>query len=539
MTVHDDVAFSGGSKTPSESKGEIEVGMIENKAAATVAGSGNSAPFDTGATKRLIRKIDWTLIPFLALLYLLSFLDRTNIGNARLAGLEKSLGMDPKSLDYNVALSVFFPWYVAAEIPSNLAMKRFRPSVWIPAIMVAWAVCCTLMGLVHNYAGLLACRMALGIAEGGLFPGITYYITLWYRRHECGLRMAIFFSAATAAGAFGGLLARGIVELDGRANLGGWAWIFIIEGIITFVVGNEAIAAFFIMNDYPDTAKFLTVTEKKEVVRRLEEDRSSLADEFNLKYFWDAVKDWKIWVHMFITIGIYTALLVLLLALPANHHLQPGLHQRQDGAADDGSALHRGVHLLHWRGYLADRHGQRGTYMIFFNCVAIFGFILQIASSNNALKYAGTFFAAMGIYPNVPQGVAWNGNNIGGSTKRSVGIGKLETFSKCGAVTLVSNTSTSSSSSSLAMHVGFGNLGGVIAGFIYQAKDKPMYYPGHGTLIATEIMSLVLCIFMTLYLRRENARRDHEYKAPSEYTTEERLLEREKGDNASYFRYTI
>lgn len=76
-------------------------------------------------------------------------------------------------------------------------------------------------------------------------------------------------------------------------------------------------------------------------------------------------------------------------------------------------------------GYLADRHGQRGIYMIFFNCVAIFGFILQIASSNNALKYAGTFFAAMGIYPNVPQGVAWNGNNIGGSTKRGVGIGKL------------------------------------------------------------------------------------------------------------------
>ena len=82
--------------------------------------------------------------------------------------------MDPASLQYNVALSVFFPWYVAAEIPSNLAMKRFRPSVWIPSIMVAWAVCCTLMGVVHNYAGLLAVRMALGLAEGGLFPGITY-----------------------------------------------------------------------------------------------------------------------------------------------------------------------------------------------------------------------------------------------------------------------------------------------------------------------------------------------------------------------------
>lgn len=77
-------------------------------------------------------------------------------------------------------------------------------------------------------------------------------------------------------------------------------------------------------------------------------------------------------------------------------------------------------------GYLADKWGQRGIFMIFFNCVAIFGFVLQICSHNNGLKYAGTFFAACGIYPNVPQGVAWNGNNIGGSTKRGVGIGKFE-----------------------------------------------------------------------------------------------------------------
>lgn len=124
-----------------------------------------------------------------------------------------------------------------AEIPSNLMMKKTRPSLWIPFIMLAWGLCCTLMGLVHNYDGLLAARAFLGIAEGGLFPGITYYITMWYRRHECGLRMAIFFSAATAAGAFGGLLARGIIEMDGLGGLHGWQWIFILEGILTFAVG--------------------------------------------------------------------------------------------------------------------------------------------------------------------------------------------------------------------------------------------------------------------------------------------------------------
>jgi MFS family permease len=131
-----------------------------------------SAGWDETTTKKLIRKIDLALIPFLALLYLLSFLDRTNIGNARLDTLEKDLGLT--GLQYNDALAIFFPFYVAAEVPSNMAMKRFRPSIWIPSIMVAWAVCTTLMGIVHNYPGLMACRSALGIAEGGLFPGITY-----------------------------------------------------------------------------------------------------------------------------------------------------------------------------------------------------------------------------------------------------------------------------------------------------------------------------------------------------------------------------
>lgn len=92
--------------------------------------------WDEAATKRLIRKIDWRLIPFLALLYLLSFLDRTNIGNARLDTLEADLNMS--GLQYNHALAVFFPFYVAVEVPSNMAMKRLRPSVWLPIIMLAW-----------------------------------------------------------------------------------------------------------------------------------------------------------------------------------------------------------------------------------------------------------------------------------------------------------------------------------------------------------------------------------------------------------------
>lgn len=106
------------------------------------------------------------------------------------------------------------------------------------------------MGFVTNFTSLLIVRMALGLAEGGLFPGVTWYITLWYRRHECGLRMAVFFSAATLAGAFGGLLARAISQMKGAGGKPGWAWIFILEGLVTVVVAGFAK---FLINDSPET----------------------------------------------------------------------------------------------------------------------------------------------------------------------------------------------------------------------------------------------------------------------------------------------
>ena len=119
--------------------------------------------------KKLLRKLDLHLIPTMTLLYLLSYLDRVNIGQAKIDGLMEALNLT--SAQYNACLSVFFATYVAFEIPSNLILKKLRPSRWIPSIMIAWGIVMTLMGLVHSYGGLLACRLILGAAESGLFPG--------------------------------------------------------------------------------------------------------------------------------------------------------------------------------------------------------------------------------------------------------------------------------------------------------------------------------------------------------------------------------
>lgn len=135
-----------------------------------------------------------------------------------------------------------------------------------------------------------------------------------------------------------------------------------------------------------------------------------------------------------------------------------------------------------------------------------------MAVQHAGVRYFGCFLLASGLFPSVPQGIAWNSNNIGGALKRGVGI---------------------------AMNVSCGNLGGVVAAYLFLKKDAPRYFPGFGTLLGCQTMAFILAVGMTIHLRRENARRDASYKPPSEYTEEEKTAERERGDDASFFRYTI
>ncbi|KIM68309.1 hypothetical protein SCLCIDRAFT_1017899 [Scleroderma citrinum Foug A] len=155
--------------------------------------------------RQLIRKIDMRTIPWLSLLYLLCFLDRTNIGNAKLYNMEKDLHITDNQ--YLACLTIFFASYFLFEVPANIVLKRLQPSIWFSAIMVGWGIMMTIQGLVQNFGGLMAMRWLLGVMEAGFFPGVSYYLSCWYKHSEYGIRFAVFFSGATVAGAFGGLLA--------------------------------------------------------------------------------------------------------------------------------------------------------------------------------------------------------------------------------------------------------------------------------------------------------------------------------------------
>jgi len=264
--------------------------------------------------RALLWKLDLRLIPWLCLLYLISFLDRTNIGNARLDHLESTLHITGGQ--YNAALSIFFVSYSLAEPLTNVLLKRLRPSIFIPSIMILWGICMTTMGLVHNFQGLMTARFFLGLAEAGLFPGITYYLSCWYRRCEFGVRAAIFFSAAAVSGSFGGLLAAAIGKMDGVGGKRGWSWIFIIEGIATVII---SIASFWMVYDFPDEATFLTDADRQRVLRRLKADQQSSAEheEFRMTYLWASVRDWKTWLGAVVYMGADGPLYAFSLFLPS------------------------------------------------------------------------------------------------------------------------------------------------------------------------------------------------------------------------------
>ena len=198
---------------------------------------------------------------------------------------------------------------------TNILLKRLRPSVFIPVIMVLWGIVMVTMGLTHDFQGMMAARWWLGFAEAGLFPGINYYLSCWYKRSEFGIRAAVFFSAAAVSGSFGGLLAAAIGQMDGFGGKRGWAWIFILEGLATVLVG---VASFWMVFDFPDEADFLSEEDRSRVIRRLKEDQQSSAEheEFKMEYFWASVRDWKTWLYAVIYMGCDGPLYAFSLFLP-------------------------------------------------------------------------------------------------------------------------------------------------------------------------------------------------------------------------------
>ncbi|KAF2194240.1 MFS general substrate transporter [Zopfia rhizophila CBS 207.26] len=336
----------------------------------------------------------------------------------------------------------------------------------------------TVMGCVQNQAGLLACRWFLGLAEAGLFPGVNYYLSCWYKRSELGLRAALFFSAAALAGSFGGLLAAAITNMDGVGGYEGWRWIFIIEGLITVFVG---IFCWWMVNDFPDTARFLSPEEKQRTLYRLVADNQARAEteKLNRRYIFAALKDWKTWGYAVCYMGCLCPLYSFSLFLPT---ILLGMGYKGTTAQLMSVPPYAAAAAMTvFIGFLSDRTKWRGYCNMAVSFTGCVGFAMLLSTTNVAVQYTGTFLGAMGIYPTVANTLSWASNNVEGVYKRGVMVGVV---------------------------VGFGNMNGVVSSNIFMKNENPHYTTGHATVLAYMVVCLLGgSIFMHIMLRRENALR--------------------------------
>jgi MFS family permease len=276
------------------------------------------------------------------------------------------------------------------------------------------------MGLCHDFGGMVTARFFLGATEAGLFPGVNYYLSCWYKRSEFGIRAAVFFSAAAFAGSFGGLLAAAIAQMRGIGGKPGWAWIFILEGIATVIVG---IVSYWMVHDFPDEAKFLMPDEKARVLRRLAADNQASAhhEEFESTYIWQSLKDWKTYLFATIYMGVDGSLYAFSLFVPSIIN-QLGYTSTKANLLSVPPYFVAAI-LTVTVGWYADKTNRRGLINIVVSILGIVGFAMLLGSNTAGVKYAGTFLGAMGIYPLIPNTISWCSNNIEGVYKRGVTLG--------------------------------------------------------------------------------------------------------------------
>ncbi|QDS71511.1 hypothetical protein FKW77_004894 [Venturia effusa] len=424
---------------------------------------------DQQAEARLVRKLDIYIIPIITLL--------VNIGNARLYGLERDLKL--KGNQYQIAVSLLFVTYILGELPSNLIIKKIGPSRWVPFLCICWGLIATLTGVVRNFAGLVACRLLLGLFEGGLFPGIAVYLTLFYRKNELALRVGYLFVSAAIAGAFGGLLAFAIGHMNGVAGQSGWRWIMILEGIPTILLG---IFAWFWMADSPETAHYLTEEEKQLLLTRRSREAGQTASAQELD--WEDVilglKDWKIWAFCIAQFGVDTMLYGFSTFLPT---IIKGINPKWSSPMVQVLTIPCytvGAFTYLSTAWLSDRYQRRGLPLVSLSLVVIVGYAMLLSNGGSGVHYAGCFFVAMGLYigPGLP--VAWLANNNPRYGKRATAI---------------------------ALLLMIGNCAGIMAPFLYPSKEGPRYVRGQAVTIGLVAMAGLVHAFMTVYFAKTNKSR--------------------------------
>ncbi|CAI8504094.1 unnamed protein product [Pichia kudriavzevii] len=413
--------------------------------------------------KKLMWKIDLCVVPPFCLLYFLAFLDRVNISNANVYGMSKELGLSNNQ--FSAALTVFFVPYIVFEILSNFMLKLVKPHLWLAAVIFLFGVVTICMAWSRNYGGLIVCRLFLGIFEAGSFPSIFYIMANFYTSAESQRRFSIFFSCTCLAGGCAGALAYRIHDLNGVHGLLSWQWIYVIEGAFT---AGLAILLYFIVPDFPEESRFLDANERDFLKKKLEIFQGNSG--YEIKQTWKDVgkvfKDPVIYIcaityFCFIipaySYAFFAPTIIKQLGYTA---MEAQRHSIYPWLASMGFSI-----LI---AFVSDYVRIRLPFLILATIVSIIGFAVTVGCVDQPLvKYGGCFLLAAGLYTAMPILICWVSLNFSGHTRKSVGT---------------------------AFVIGFGNIGGIVAAFLFPSNDAPKFIKGLSVGLAFSTFALV-CIF--------------------------------------------
>ncbi|WRT68164.1 uncharacterized protein IL334_005139 [Kwoniella shivajii] len=344
--------------------------------------------------KKVLRKLDTYVISILGCLYLLSFLDRSNIGNANVAGLSTDLGLVGNQ--YGTAVSIVYATYVTFEpVYANL-LKIITPKILLSVSTFCWGVLTIATAWSTNYHGLITIRILLGATEAGLFPCVN----------KIGRRLSFIYVCAALSGAFGGLLAYGLTQIK-SSKLTGWQYLYIIEGSISTAF---APVAYLLVPNQVDQAWFLNQQEKALCQARTITNRRfyNPDDQFDWAQVKRALTDWKTWCQ---TVPAYVVAALSLLTF----------------------------------GHFSDKYQVRSPFIILALLFIVIGYIVLIAAPQVGVRYFGLFLVAVGLYPSTALNLAWCSGNAAGHFKRATASGTMQLIGNCAgaAIGYIFNAQTS------------------------------------------------------------------------------------------------
>jgi MFS family permease len=357
---------------------------------------------DTALLERsTIRRVAVRLVPFVALMFFINFLDRTAVGFAAPSGMNTDLGLT--AAQFGFASGVFFVGYILLEVPSNLALRRFGARRWLARIMVSWGIVALLFTWVGNFPQLVGLRFLLGVAEAGFFPGAILFLSLWVPAAHRGKILALFYLAQPLTSVIGAPLAGLLIQQDGLFGLAGWRVMYLAVAIPAIVVG---VVAWFYLKDKPADARWLSPAQRDWLTGALEAERSATAGQHERVSIRSAFASGRVWLLALVYFGFIYGLYALSFFLPT---IIDGFQQQfgisfdvlQKGLITAIPYVPAAIALWFWTRD-ASRRGVRGWHIWVPAIVGGVSVPLALLAGSPALSIAILAVTAMAIFSALP-----------------------------------------------------------------------------------------------------------------------------------------